>query len=75
MIGPFGIGEGRVWVKHLDHTGFVTRSPLGVPGRVLVYRDCDLAQLFDALAQPWLVVLDLGDQERAGRCGLLERFF
>ena len=75
MIGPFGIGEGRVWVKHLDHTGFVTRSTLGVSGSVLVNRGCGLAHLFGALVQRGLVVFDLGDQEGAGRCGLLECFF
>ena len=24
VVGPFGIGEGGVWVEHLDHAGFVT---------------------------------------------------
>jgi hypothetical protein len=51
VIGPFGIGEGRVRVEHLDHTGFVTRSPLGVPGCILVNRGCCLAHLFGALVQ------------------------
>jgi hypothetical protein len=75
VIGPFGIGEGRVRVEHLDHAGFVTRSPLGVPARVLVNRGAGLAHLFGALVQRGLVVFDLGDQDGARRRGLVERFF
>jgi hypothetical protein len=74
VISPFGIGQGRVRVEHLDHTGFVTRSPLGVPGCILVNSGCCLAHLFGALVQRGLVVFDLGDQEGAGRCGFPECF-
>jgi hypothetical protein len=42
---------------------------------VLVNRGCGLAHLFGALVQRRLVVFDLGDQEGAGRGGLLKCFF
>jgi hypothetical protein len=67
MIGPFGIGEGGVRIEDLDDAGFVTRSPLGVLGRSLINGGRGLAHPFGALVQPRLVVLELGDQQGAGR--------
>ena len=75
MVGPFGVGEGGVWVEHLDYAGFVTRSPVRVLGRGLVDRIRGLAQLFGALVQRRLVVLELGNQQGASCCGLLKGFF
>jgi hypothetical protein len=40
----------------------------------LVDGGCGLAHLFGVLERRGLVVLDLGDQQGTGRCGLLERF-
>src|SRR6516164_8634344 len=75
VISPFGIGEGGVRVEDLDDARFVTRSPLGVLGRSLIDGDRRLAHLFGALVQRRLVVLDLRDQQGAGRRGLLKCFF
>lgn len=75
VLGPFGVGERIVRIKHLDQARLVTRVLVLVVGRVPIDGKPRRARLFDALAQRGLVVLDLGDHERIGRGGQFESFF
>lgn len=75
MLGPFGVGQCCVRIKHLDPAGFVTRVPVLVAGCVRIHAGLRRARLFDPLVQRRLVVLDLGDQQGIGRGGQFERFF
>ena len=75
MLGPLGVGERGVRIKHLDPACLVTRVLVLIAGLVLIDGRPRRARLFDALVQGGLVVLDLGDQQGLGRGGQFESFF